>query len=113
MVSDEMEWIWRYYFGSYEAFGGLAVVGELEKMEHIRMFFFQDYSPGIVWDGGKFAADGMMPHFPVGAWEDGICIWDGAELEFGFRGEGLRSEDFVGFGFFLGVFLPFYVSNTR
>jgi hypothetical protein len=108
-----MEGIRRYGFGSYETFGWLAVVGKLEKMEHIRMFFFQDYSPGIVGHGGEFAADGVVPHFPVGAWEDGICIWDWAELEFGVWGEGLRSEDFVGFGFFLGVFLPFYVSNTR
>ena len=112
MVSDKMERIWRYYFGCYEAFGGLAVVRKLEEMEHIRMFFFEDYSPRIVRHGGEFAADGVVPHLPVGAWEDGVCIWDWAELEFGVWGEGLRNEDFVGFCFFLRVFLPFYVSNT-
>ena len=110
MVADEVERVGGDCLGGYKAFGGFAVVGELEEVQHFGVFFSEDDFPGFFRQVEDGAGDGFVPELPADAFEDGDGAGDGAELEFGGRGEVVGGHDFVGEGFFVRVALPFDVT---
>jgi hypothetical protein len=52
-----MKRIWSNWFGGYESFRGLSIVGELQQMQHVRVFLFQHNFPRFFGYVLKTAAD--------------------------------------------------------
>jgi hypothetical protein len=109
MVPDKMERIWCNDFRGHKPFGRFAIVGELEKMQHLGVFLFQDTGPRVIRDRIQLTTKCMVPQFPVSSGKYGICVWNWSHLELWIRGERLRGEYLVCYRFLLGIFFPFHI----
>jgi hypothetical protein len=52
MIPDKVQIVRRDGFGGYKTLWWLAVVGELQEVQHVRGFFSEDGLPGLGGDGG-------------------------------------------------------------
>ena len=111
VITHEVEWVGSDGFSGDEPFGWFAVVGKLEEMEHVFVFFLEDNLPGLFGHVEDGAGDGFVPEFPADAFEDGIGAGDGTELEFRWRWEVVGGHDFVGECFLVIVAFPFDVAG--
>jgi hypothetical protein len=71
------------------------------------MFLLQHGLPGIFGHIHEFAANSVMPHFPVCTWKDRVCVWDRAHLVFGIGRKHFGSNDLCSLLLLLGIGFPF------
>lgn len=96
-----------------EALRWLAVVGELEQVEHVGVFFLNHTEPRFFRDGGQWTADRLVPHLPTHAFEDGVGVGDGPKLEFRRRREFIVDQNLVGLRLLLRIVFPFDVPVSQ
>lgn len=64
-----------------------SIVGELQHMQHILGFFFQNILPAYRGEVSQRLTHGIMVLLPSYSLQDWICFGERDELEFGRRGE--------------------------
>ena len=110
MIAHKVQRIRRDHLRSNQPLRRLPVIRELEEMQHIGVFLPENSAPAIIRHGGKFTPQCSMPLLEVLAGQDGVGVGDRTEHIIRTGGEGLRGEDAVGFGFFVGILFPFDIS---
>lgn len=113
VVPHKVEVIRRDGLVRHEPLGRLAVVWELQQMQHIWVFLLENRLPRVLGNRRQLAAQGVVPHFPSGSWEHRVRARDGAELELGIGREVLRFENLVRRLLLLGIVLPLYIAVVK